>query len=185
MIDMKEILIDKLIKDKYVGAVASKPSHVTKCIINKIDFVEAKVILEYGLGNGAVTKHLLNRMNLDSTLFIFETNEKFIKNLSNLKDNRLIIINADAEKAQMILENRYKIKKVDCIISTIPLTFVDRKKRRRIIFKSFSLLKKEGKFITAQYSWFIYNLIKKQFSESSIKSTLFNMPPIFIIIGIK
>lgn len=183
---MKEILlVNDFIKDKNVGALMSTPGHVTKYLINKIDFDKAKVMLEYGPGNGAITKHLLKRMSLDSFLFVFETNAQFINELSELEDKRLIIINADAEKAQMILENRYKINKVDCIISTIPFTFTNRRKRRRIVFRSFKLLKEKGKFITAQYSWLIYNLIKKQSSEISIKPILLSIPPTFIINGIK
>ena len=185
MISMKEIPIAKLIKDMYVWAVISTHSHIIRYMINKIDFEKAKVILEYGPGNGAITKHFLQRMKLDSSLFVFETNNQFINKLSKLKDNRLIIINADSEKAQMILENRYKIEKVDYIISTIPFTFINRRKRRRIIFRSFNLLKEKGKFITIQYTWLIYNLIKKQSSKTSIKLILLNMPPTFVIIGIK
>ncbi len=183
---MKEIfLVNELIKDKNVGALISTPAHVTKLLINKIDYDKAKVILEYGPGNGAITKHLLERMSLDSFLFVFETNVQFINELLKIEDKRLIIINTDAEKAQMILKNRYKIEKVDYIISTIPFTLINRRKRRRIVFRSFSLLKERGKFITAQYSWLIYNLIKKQSSEISIKPILLNIPPTFIIKGIK
>jgi len=183
---MKEnILIGELIKDKKTGAIVSTSGHVTKHIINKMDFVKAKVILEYGPGNGIITRNLLNNMSFDSVLFVFETNERFINKLSKLEDKRLIIINADAEKAQMILKNRYKIEKVDFIISTIPFTFFDRRKRKRIISRSFNLLTKKGKFITSQYSWLIYNLIKKQFTESSMVPTLLSMPPAFILVGVK
>ena len=183
---MKEVLlVNELIKDKYVGAVMTTPGHITKHLINKIDFDIAKVILEYGPGNGVITKNILNKMMLDSSLFVFETNAQFINELSEIEDKRLIIINTDAEKAQMVLKNRYKIEKVDYIISTIPFTLINRRKRRRIVFRSFSLLKEKGRFITAQYSWFIYNLIKKQSSEISIKPIFLNMPPTFIIMGIK
>ncbi len=183
---MKEmILIKELIKDKNVGAIVSTSKYVVKDFINKIDFEKAKVFVEYGPGKGVITKQLLNLMSEDTVLFAFETNESFINELIKINDKRLILINADAEEAKMILKNRYKIERVDYIISTIPFTFLDRKKRRRIIFRSYSLLKENGKFITYQYSLLIYHLIKERFSKSSLNATLLNVPPVFIFEGTK
>ena len=179
------ILVNDFIRDKKVGAIVSTSGYVTKKMISKIDFTKAKVIVEYGPGKGVITKQLLLEMGEDTALFVFETNENFIKELCDINDKRLIIINSDAEKAQMILKNRYKIEKVDHIISSIPFTFINKRKRIRIIHKTFALLNVKGKFITYQYSLLIYNLIKKQFSETSKKFTLINVPPVFIFEGIK
>ena len=181
----EKILVNELVKDKNVGAVASTSIRVTKYMINKIDFDNAKLIVEYGPGKGVITRHILSQMREDAALFVFETNENFIHELAKINDKRLIIINSDAENAKMILKNRYKIEQADYIISTIPLTFLDRKKRRRIISRSYTLLKEKGKFITYQYSWLNYNLIKERFSESRIKFILLNILPAFIFVGIK
>lgn len=181
----KQILINELIKDKHVGAITSTSGHLTKCMINKIDFARAKVIIEYGPGKGVITKQLLNNLREDAILFVFETNELFINDLIKIKDKRLNIIHSDAETAEMILKNRYNIEKVDYIISTIPFTFIDKSKRKRIIFKSYALLNEKGKFITYQYSSLIYNLIKKRFSKTSVNFKLFNIPPVFIFEGVK
>ena len=182
---VEKILINEFIKDRSVGAIMATSDFVTKKMLNKIDFHNAKVIVEYGSGKGVITKHLLSQMREDATLFIFETNEQFIEDLSKINDKRLIIINSDAEKALISLKNEHQTEEVDYIISTIPFTFMDRRKRRRIIFRSYTLLKEKGKFITYQYSWIIYHLIKSRFSTSSIKVKLFNIPPVFIIEGIK
>jgi len=179
------ILIKDFIKDLKVGAIASSSKYVSKNMVNKIDFDKANILIEYGPGKGIITKQLLDLMKKDAILFAFETNENFLEYMTKINDERLIILNADAEEAQNILKNRFKIEQVDYIISTIPFTFFDRRKRRRIIYRSYSMLKEKGKFITSQYSWLIYNLIKNKFSESSIKATLFNLPPAFIFEGIK
>ena len=182
---LEKILINEFIKDKNVGAITSTSGYITKKMLSKIDFDNAKVIVEYGSGKGVITKYLLSQMKEDATLFAFETNERFVNDLSKINDKRLTIINSDAEKAQLTLKNEHQTEEVDYIISTIPLTFIDRKKRRRIIFRSYTLLKEKGKFITYQYSWMIYHLIKNRFSASSIKIKLFNIPPAFIIEGTK
>lgn len=180
-----EIFIKKLVKDKNIGAITSTSGHIVKKIVEIINFAVADIIIEYGPGNGAITRTLLNNMKPNAILYVFETNKYFINDLAKIIDKRLIIINDDAEHARYVLNNRYNIEKADYIISTIPFTFIETKKRRRIIYKSFSLLKKNGLFITYQYSWFILNLIKKQFKNVQWKFVLLNIPPAHIMYGIK
>ncbi len=180
-----KILIKEFLKDKNVGAVVSSSDNVVKRIVNEIDFANAEVIVEYGPGKGTITKQLLKRMTANAMLFVFETNQDFIVDLERIIDKRLVIINADAKSALLILKNRYKIKDVDYIISTIPFTFLDRNLKRRLICNSYAMLKEKGKFLTYQYTPLIYNIIKNKFRDFSIKPNLSNFPPAFIMQGIK
>jgi len=180
-----KLYIKELIKDINVGAITSTSYQVVKKLTEKINFIEANIIVEYGPGNGVITKILLENMNCDADLYVFETNMDFVNNLCKIKDARLFIINDDAANAKKILKNMYNIKKVDYIISTIPFTLIEKRKRRRIIYKSFSLLNDKGRFITYQYSLLIYNLVKRQFKNVKWKFVLFNLPPVIIIDGIK
>jgi phospholipid N-methyltransferase len=181
----EKILIREFMKDKKVGAVFSTGRHVINKMLKNIDFDKADILVEYGPGKGVITTHILERMRKDAVLFVFETNELFIKELLNINDKRLVIINADAEKVQPILKNRYKINKVDYIISTIPFTFLGRRKRRRIISKTYNLLNEKGKFITYQYTGLIHQLIKQIFRQTRVIVSVLNIPPAIIFIGIK
>jgi len=185
-LEMKtKLYIKELVKDKNVGAVTSTSEHVVKKLVEKINFKNAEIIVEYGPGNGVITRILLDNMKPNAGLYVFETNKNFIDNLSQIKDNRLFIINDDAENAKFVLKNKYQVESVDYIISTIPFTFIEKRKRRKIIYKSFSLLNESGRFITYQYSWLIFNLIKRRFKSVQWKFVLLNLPPAFIIYGIK
>jgi len=181
----EKILIREFIKDKKVGAAFSTSKHVIKKMLENIDFDKANILVEYGPGKGVITTHLLERMRKDAVLYVFETNERFIKELLNISDKRLVIINAGAEDARTILKNRYKINKVDYVISTIPLTFSDRRKRKRVITKTYNLLNENGKFITYQYTGLIYQLLKQKFHQTRVVATLLNIPPAIIFTGIK
>ncbi len=181
----EKILIKEFIKDKKVGAVFSTSKHVVKKMLGSIDFDKAKLLVEYGPGKGVITTHLLERMRKDAVLFVFETNKSFIKELLNISDKRLVIINAGAEDARIILKNRYKINKVDYIISTIPFTFFDRRKRKRVITKTYNLLNENGKFITYQYTGLIYQLLKQKFHQTRVIAAILNIPPAIIFTGIK
>ena len=180
-----KILIKEFLKDKNVGAVASSSDNVVKKIVHEIDFANAEVIVEYGPGKGTITKQLLKSMTANAVLFVFETNQDFIVALERIIDKRLMIINADAKSALLILKNRYKIEDVDYIISTIPFSFLDQRLKQRIIFSSFTMLKEKGKFLTYQYTPLIYSIIKNKFKNHSIKPNLSNFPPAFIMQGIK
>ena len=173
----EKILIKEFIKDKNVGAITSLSKNVVLKIVNELDFENADVIVEYGPGKGTITTQLLKSMKSDAILFVFETNKQFINDLMNISDKRLIIINADAEDARLILKKRYNIEKVDYVISTIPFTFLDRRKRKRIIIN--------GKFITSQYTGLIYQLLKQKFRQTQRFAALINLPPAIILIGIR
>lgn len=182
---MYNLLLKRHLKDKHRGAILPSSKMIVQKTIEKIDFQKAMIIIEYCPGQGVITKKLLENMLADASLFVFETNEHFINDLLQLKDKRLIIINSEAENAQIILKNRYKVEQADYIISTVPFTLYNRHKRKRIIYKSYALLRGNGKFITSQYSWLIYNLIKKKYAEATLTARLLNFPPAFIIEGIK
>ncbi len=181
----KKIIVKELIKDKNVGAVASASNKLVGDLLKRIDFRNAKIIIEYGPGTGVITHQILNKMQEDAILFVFETNKDFVNHLSKINDERLIVINADAEKALSILNDKYNVEIVDYIVSTIPFTFINIRKRRRIIYKSHKLLEENGKFITYQYSWLIYKIIKTKFVKHNIKPILFNVPPAFVMEGVK
>ncbi|OQX73906.1 MAG: hypothetical protein B6D61_12070 [Bacteroidetes bacterium 4484_249] len=181
----EKILIREFIKDKKVGAVFSTGRYVIKKMLENIDFDKANLLVEYGPGKGVITTHLLERMHKDAVLFVFETNERFIKELLKIRDKRLVIINEDAEYALTILKNRYKISKVDYVISTIPFTFFDRRKRRRVISKTYNLLNENGKFITYQYTGLVYQHIKQKFHQTRVMAAVLNIPPAIIFTGIK
>jgi len=179
------ILIKEFIKDFEVGAIAPTSNNLAKKVIEKLTFEKEAIIIEYGPGDGVITKMLLDKMTTNSVLYVFETNKTFIKKLIEIKDNRLIIINDNASKARLVLKNCYNVEKVDYIISTIPFSFIKKNKRRRIISVSYKILKEQGKFITYQYSFFIFHLLKTKFKNVNWEFILLNIPPAFIINGIK
>lgn len=177
--------LEKLLNKWNTASIKSRSNQVTNKVISKIDFKNANIIVEYGSGTGIVSKQILNSINKDAVLFVFETNEQCINDLILMNNRRLVIINEDVLNAQIILKNRYKIEKVDCIISSKPLLQFSTKKHKIFIDKTYNLLKENGKFITYQYTGLMNTLLKERFSRSHIKPVLKNIPPVFILEGIK
>ena len=51
----KKVIVKELIKDKNVGAVTSTSNKLVGNLLKRIDFVNAKIIIEYGPGTGVIT----------------------------------------------------------------------------------------------------------------------------------
>lgn len=177
--------IMEFIKDKRVGAIASTSKGLANKLIENIDFEKKLITVEYGPGHGAISRKLLEKMTNDSVVFVFETNTTFVKKLKEIKDNRLIVINDDASNAKSVLKNKYNVEYVDYIISTIPFTFIEKHARSRIMYDSYKMLKQNGMFITYQYSFLIYGLLKRYFNNANWDVVIFNLPPVVIFNGIK
>lgn len=165
---------------KTLGTVAPSSRFLSKRMLREINFSKANVMVELGPGNGAITKYILQNLSPNTTLVCFEINENFYNQLQKIKHPQLIVLKASAEK---IIEELKKlnIEKVDCIISSLPLTIIPDKITSEILEKSFRILVNNGSFIQYQYSLTYFKKLKEVFKESiSLGFELLNIPPAFI-----
>ena len=152
-----------------------------KKMLSNIDFSNAKVIVEYGPGNGIITKHILNKMNNDAILICFEINKEFVKCLQLIDDKRLVVTQKSAENIAEILQN-LKIDQVDCFISSLPLSILPYKMAKNILINSKQVLKNKGLFIQYQYSFNFLKTFQAIFNKKNVFLTfeILNLPPAFI-----
>ena len=164
---------------KEVGTLFPTSKFVSKQMVKNIDFEKSKILVEIGSGTGAITKTILKNMSSDSKLFCFEVNKDFFNTLNQLKDDRLITINDSAEDLNKYLK-KYNAMKVDYIISSIPLTTLNKRTVEAILDNIVQIINSYGVFIQLQYSLFSIKKIKKYFSNVSITFTPLNYFPSFI-----
>lgn len=141
-----------------------------------------KTIVEFGTGQGNITKAILSKMPKKATLYSFETNKTLCDAAKDrIYDKRLHLINDSAANT-----NKY-VKKADCIISTLPLLSLPRKEVRKIIKAAKKLLKKKGKYLQIQYFWPISKKqLERNFSSVKVKAIWRNFPsPTFVYICTK
>lgn len=157
----------------------------SKYLINKcledLDLNSAKVIVEFGMGNGCITKEILKRSGNEAILISFEINKKFCSYCKNKFDgfSSLKIINESAFNFQSVLVEN-SITKVDCVISSLPISLFNEKDTLNLFNNVKKHLKKGGHFIQYQYTLDSEKLIKKTFNKVNRKFTFLNMPPAFI-----
>lgn len=109
-------------------------------------------ILELWWWVGNISKRLASKSKFD--LDVCEQNADFITSLKAIWGLR--IFNGSFEDVNF--EDQY-----DVIVSTIPMSTINKQKRQDILSKAYRLLKKDGQYIHLQYSNFIKNQIKDQF----------------------
>ncbi len=154
---------------------------LTKQMLKNIDFNKARVLVEFGPGNGIITKHILNKMHKNAVLICFEINEEFFNQLQKIDDNRLIITNQSAENIELFLKAK-KLQSVDCFISSLPLSIIPKDLSINILQKSKKVLTKNGIFIQYQYSLYFHKIFKQIFGKNNVLLgfELLNIPPAFI-----
>jgi len=166
---------------KTVGAIRPSSKSLAKKMLKNVDFKNSNVIVEYGPGTGVFTRRIIEEMNPDAKLYVFELHEPFYIKLQKEfeNDDRVQIIYDSAVNVRKYLEadkNEY----ADVIISSLPLTNFDQKLTMRILKSAEMALKQEGQYIQFQYSLNARKLLVKIFSSISIQFTANNLPPAFV-----
>jgi phospholipid N-methyltransferase len=170
---------------KQVGAVAPSSKFLVNAMCNKIDFKEAKCIIELGPGTGVFTSELFKRSSPDCTLILIELNRSFFELLKEkFRDNRIIILNRSADEIQEILQE-HNFDKVDAVLSSLPLTVIPTIVKKRIVISSHEVLKEGGVFVQYQYSLNAKKMLELKFGKMRIGFVPINVPPAFIYTGTK
>ncbi|MBN1069536.1 SAM-dependent methyltransferase [Clostridium botulinum] len=165
-----------------VGAVKASSKYLADEMLKSINFKDAKCIVEYGPGNGAFTEKILARAQKDTIVILIEINNEFFKGLNKLygyKEN-VIILNESAENIDKILE-KYSIRNVDYIVSGLPFASLPKEVSETVLTKTSKIIKRNGKFITFQYTLFKEKYIKNFFSIVNHKKVIRNFPPAYVL----
>jgi len=183
----KKAFFKEAIKNfKTAGTITPSSRFLIKKMLHSIDFNTAKVIVEYGPGNGIITHQILNKMQSDCVLICFEINTHFYKHLKEINDGRLIVLKSSAENILIELK-KLNINFADYFISSLPLTMLPKLVSQNILVKSKHALRTNGQFIQYQYSLRFYRKFKQIFNKNnvSLNFELANIPPAFIYKCIK
>lgn len=161
---------------KEVGSVIPSSRFLAKKMLEPIDFEKARVIVELGPGLGCITHKILEMMEEDARLLIFEINPDFCRELNENKDSRLTVFNVSA------LDMTFHLKeiKADYVISGIPLSTLGDDSRSILLKAIKNILSEGGVYIQFQYSLGAYKKLKSIFNKVVLKFTLLNTPPAFV-----
>src|SRR5436190_10478527 len=165
-----------------IASITPSSKALVKKVARKMDFSEPRVIAEYGPGEGVHSREIAHRMSVDSQLLLFELDPAFSRDLRRqfVDDPRVHVINGDAARLPEELEQR-GIPHCDYILSGIPFSILEIKKKRALLAKTYEALADGGHFIIYQ----VTNELRQHttlFDRAESEYFLQNIPPMFITV---
>jgi phospholipid N-methyltransferase len=165
-----------------IASIMPSSKALVERVADKIDFARARVVAEYGPGEGVHSREIARRMGPHSQLLLFELDPAFSRDLERqfADDPRVHVLNQDAATLPQEMQRR-GIAQCDYILSGIPFSILNIDKKRRLLQKTHDALAPGGSFIIYQ----VTNELKQHatiFDQAESEYFLQNIPPMFITV---
>jgi phospholipid N-methyltransferase len=179
---MSSIIFRRFLADplKIAYVVPSSKSLVRR-VLGKMDFQRAKVVVEFGGGEGCYTRELAERLAPDARLLVFELDAHLAEHLRKQfrDDDRVLVYEKDAATFRDELRE-LGILEADYVISGIPFSYLEPKKKKEILHAVHEGLKPDGQFIVYQVTPELKGHTR-MFAAHEVEYFLANIPPMFIV----
>ena len=180
---MSALFFKRFLKRPFqIASIVPSSKALVERVADKIDFERARVIAEYGPGEGVHSREIARRMRPDCQLLLFEIDADFSRDLQRQfrNDPRVYVINDNAARLPLELRRR-GIDWCDYIVSGIPFSILKIDKKRALLRQTHDALAPGGRFIIYQ----VTNELKqhaKIFDHAESEYFLQNIPPMFITV---
>ena len=166
-----------------IASIIPSSQALVERVASKIDFNRARVIAEYGPGEGVHSRALAQRMRPDAQLWLFELDPAFSRDLTRqfADDPRILVINANAGTIRSELAQR-GIPFCDYIISGIPFSILEIEKKRNLLRETHDALAPGGAFIIYQVTNELRQHAVDFAPDSDSEYFLQNIPQMFITV---
>jgi phospholipid N-methyltransferase len=150
---------------KMLGSLIPSSRFLIQEVLSRINWEQARVLVEYGPGVGTITVELLRRMHPEARLLVIETNDEFVHFLrTSVRDPRLHVVHGSAAEVSHALE-RLGYPSADYIISGIPFSTMPREIREDILRATRAALSPEGAFCVYQFSGAVQPHLERSFRK--------------------
>lgn len=176
--------LKSFISDKDVASVTPTSKWCVDHVCKPIDFSKDLHIVEYGAGAGVFANYLLSRLSPQSTLTMFETNDRLFDKLQSIGDRRANPCHQNVEQVDQVLPNE-QIGQVDYVISGIPFSFLDASTQISVLEKTKTILKSGGQFLAYQTSGHLKEPLMQTFGNYYTEWEWRNIPPMTVYKSLK
>ncbi len=167
--------------DYKIGALSRSSKYVVNAVVRDFDNQSLQKVVEFGPGDGVMTKELLHRMPSHGQLIIIESSPRFIEVLKKIEDPRLKIIEGTIQDALKELEKN-QLSNIDLVVSSIPFSMLKPDERDKVVHDTFNILHNNGEFVIFhQYSRLMLTPLKKYFNNVTSHFEPRNFLPCFIM----
>lgn len=164
-----------------IAYVVPSSKGMVKRILGRMDFVKARVFVEFGGGEGCYTRQIARRMSDDSKLLVFELDPHLAEHLRRQfrDDPRVLIYESDAALFRDKLHS-LGLRHADYVVSGIPFSYIEPKAKKVILHSVHDGLSTDGLFIVYQVSMELKGHAR-MFTGCEVEYFLANIPPMFIL----
>jgi len=172
--------------NRRIGALVRSSRFVVEDVLEAIGKKEKfGCIVEYGPGDGVMTRELLKCLTSDGVLLAVEANPNFLQILEKIKDHRLKLIESTIQEVSTNL-SEFGLTHPQVVVASIPFSYLQPDERDEVVRRTAEALKPGGKFIIFhQYSRLMLKLLQKYFRSVEVKLELRNFLPCFIFTATK
>ncbi|HWR16241.1 MAG TPA: rRNA adenine N-6-methyltransferase family protein [Terriglobales bacterium] len=148
-----------------LGSVIPSSRYLIARVLDRIDWNQTNIVVEYGPGVGTFTRPILDRMAPQAKLLTIELNEEFAELLrADISDHRLHIAHGSAVEVQKWMHFN-RLTQADLILSGIPYTVLPADVRQRILTATRDALTPSGSFVVYQYTRAVLPDLQRVFSR--------------------
>ena len=163
-----------------IGSVAPSSKFLTKAMLDRVDWENARFIAELGAGTGVFTREIVRRARPDAKILVFEIDPALQKMIrEEHPEHKGLSLHSDAQELVKYMTDN-GIDELDFVISSLPFTVLPPKMTVRILNAVLKALKPDGHFVAYQYSSIMKHVLRKKFSHMKTRFVMFNIPPAFV-----
>jgi phosphatidylethanolamine/phosphatidyl-N-methylethanolamine N-methyltransferase len=181
-----------------IASVVPSSRELARAMLPARELRQARFVVEFGPGTGAITRELLRVLPSNASLAAFEINARFCNFLrGNLNDDRLVLFNASAEAVGPTLRE-LDWQRVDAVVSSLGLSVMEDRTRRAILRGLVPFLDEKSLFTQYYYlssrladdlyrrwkpGWVsVPRLLEEYFQHIESKIIFRNVPPAFVFL---
>ena len=162
---------------RQVGSVIPSSPYLTRAVLDKIDWGQARNVAELGAGTGVFTRSILRRARPDAQLLVFEIDPNLQRLIAG--GHAGLRLYGDAQELPSIMKE-LGIAKLDCVVSSLPFTVLPPTMTERILDAVQDSLIPGGKFVAYQYSKIMKAHFEARFETIQTSFVPINIPPAFV-----
>ncbi len=170
-----------LAQPKQIAYVVPSSKALIARALQRMDFTKGRTFVEFGGGEGCITREILTRMAPDAHLLVFELDAELAEHLRQQfgHDTRVHIYQSDAAHFNDEL-HKLGLSRTDYVISGIPFSYIPPPKKREILHAVHDGLSDDGLFIVYQVTMELKGH-GRMFAACEVEYFLANFPPMFIL----
>lgn len=162
------------------GTLTRSSSALCQAAIDRIDFAEARTIVELGAGDGVITEYILKQLHPDGKVIAFEVSPELCDDMRALGDDRLVVAQDSAENIRHWLD-KIGADKADHIVSAIPFAALPEELGKDIVRAAKENLRSGGLYNQVHYSLKTKGYYEKAFDSVETHRVWANLPPAWVL----